>query len=982
MCPRNLFFRVLDICNSARAVIFAIAFLWLMMTCCHAGDGIGKLQFNRDVSRILGDRCYACHGPDEHSRKSGLRLDQRAGALGTNEKGGVIVPGHPELSEFVRRIESDDPDEIMPPPSHKKPLTVGEKQILQRWVFEGAEYQKHWSFVPPVRPLLPSVAVGDWSENPIDAFVYARMKQAGFSPADQADRNTLIRRVTLDLTGLPPTAEEVAAFKNDAGKNAYSRVVDRLMKTTAYAERRAQDWLDLARYADTRGYADDQTRVVWPWRDWVIRAINQNMPFDQFSIEQLAGDMLQDATDDQRLATGFHRNAPQARGMTYPVEEYRIKGVIDRVNTIGRVWLGLTLDCAECHDHKFDPISQREYYSLLSIFNNIEHSGAGFQQGGPTMEYRLPPSGRSGHVIEQRQLLLQQIDNTRKQLLPPESLQASQVLGTWNEPVIHDDPAQFSLQKNLTIVATIQTDAVVADIVSKYDWRAKQRGYVFGIGGEGDANSLPGHLFFWVSSSPDVFRGITVYSSIPVNDGKEHHVAVEFVAGESVRLFIDGVEDFAAKVTGEVPEAISVSDRPLAIGYGYNGDPSQPVYQFTGKLSDVQLSDQVLGDQISIGSAGKELAVLRQALAKLQSMGTESQIVVKAVPVMQELSVPRKTFVHIRGNFLDHGDQVEPAVPSAFDVADSYQPGNRLEFARWLVSRRNPIVARVVVNRFWQSYFGHGLVRTPDDFGVQGTVPTHPLLLDWLATEFVASGWDMKHLNRLIVTSRTYRQSAKVPLKSKEVDPDNLLLAHMPRVRLPAEQIRDQALAVSGLLTTTVGGPPVFPVQPPGYWKERVLPGEWVNSIGQDRHRKSIYSYWRRMALHPTLELLDAPARDNCVVKRELSNIPTQALVLLNDPIFVEAARGFARRLIEQVDGDDELRIATAYQWLLSRSPDQQELQRVLSYVSSQQGMFATDLPAARAIATGDANDNPARLAAWTLVCGALLNCDEALTRP
>ena len=982
MRPGNLFLRVSRICNSARIVIFDIAFLWVMGACCHAGEGTNKLQFNRDVLPILGDHCYACHGPDEQSREFGLRLDQRTGALGTNGEEAVIVPGQPELSEFVRRIESDDPDEIMPPSSHNKPLTVSEKQILQRWISEGAEYQKHWSFVPPARAALPVVASGDWSENPIDAFVYARMNQAGFSPAIQADRNTLIRRVTLDLTGLPPTADEVAAFENDAGEDAYCRVVDRLMETTAYAERRTQDWLDLARYADTRGFADDQMRAVWPWRDWVIRAINQNMPFDQFSIEQLAGDMLPNATDEQRLATGFLRNAPQAKGMTYPVEEYRIKGVIDRVNTIGRVWLGLTLDCAECHDHKFDPISQRDYYSLLAMFNNVAHSGEGFQQGGPTMEYRLPHSEHISRVTEQRQRLLVQIENAKQKLRPPKSLQASQVLGTWDRPTTYDDPALFSLQKNLTIVAKIRTDAAVADIVSKYDWRAQQRGYVFGIGGEGDSNSLPGHLFFWVSSRPDVFLGATVYSSFPVNDGNEHHVAVEFVAGKSVRLWIDGVEDLAAKVTGAIPEAISVSDRNLAIGHGYSGDPTQPAYQFKGTLSEVQLSDQVLGDQISIGSAGKELAALRQALTKQHSSAIESQFVVKAVPVMQELSEPRKTFVHIRGNFLDHGDQVGPAVPSAFDVAGSFQPKNRFEFARWLVSRQNPIVARVVVNRFWQAYFGHGLVRSPDDFGVQGTQPTHPLLLDWLATEFVSSGWDMKHLNRLIVTSKTYRQSARVPVKSIKEDPDNLLLTYMPRVRLPAEQIRDQALAVSGLLTTSVGGPPVFPSQPAGYWNERVLPGKWVNSIGLDRHRKSIYSYWRRMALHPTLELLDAPARVNCVVKRELSNIPTQALVLLNDPIFVEAARGFARRLMEQVDGDDEQRITMAYRWLLSRSPDQHELQRFSHYVSSQRDAFATDLPAARAITTGDANGSPAQLAVWTLVCGALLNCDEALTRP
>ncbi|MDE0865871.1 MAG: DUF1553 domain-containing protein [Rubripirellula sp.] len=943
------------------------------------------LQFNRDVQPILGDRCYACHGPDEDSREADLRLDQRTSALGTNADGAAIVPGRPSLSELIHRINSDDPDEIMPPPSHNKPLSDSDKKVLSSWIAQGAKYERHWSFTPPRRSKLPMVGARDWPINPIDHFVLARLQEADFQPSAEAGRNTLVRRVTLDLTGLPPTPAEVDGFRQDTRKDAYERLVDRLMATQSYAERRAQDWLDLARYADTRGFADDKMRVMWPWRDWVIHAIDRNLPFDQFTVEQLAGDMLPGATDDQRLATGFHRNAPQAKGMTYPVEEYRIKGVIDRVNTIGRVWLGLTMDCAQCHDHKFDPITQQDYYSMLAIFNNIQHSGVGFGQGGPTMNYTPIASPKNLQLAEQRRRLEEELAEATENLPQPGQLDGSDVIGTWEGPEVVADPAKFSVVGDLTIVAKVRTTETVADIVSKYDWRAKQRSYVFGIGGEADAGSLPGHLFFWVSSRAESFSGVTVYSSLPVNDGREHHVAVEFAAGKSVRLFIDGIEDTMAKMTGSVPASIAISDRSLAVGSGYNGDPQSSDFKFKGELSGVQLSDRAVGDDLSIGGAGNQVAGLRMQLEKLDKTEAE-RTVIETVPVMRELAEPRPTFVHVRGDFLDRGEQVHPAVPAVFAVSGSYQPRNRLEFARWLMSDQNPLVARVVVNRFWQSYFGHGLVRTPDDFGVQGTIPTHPLLLDWLASEFVASGWDMKRINRLIVTSKTYRQSAQVSAESYKRDPTNRLLTQMPRIRLPAEQIRDQALAVSGLLTRAVGGPPVFPAQPADYWQQRVLPGKWLSSTGDDRYRRTMYTYWRRMALHPSMELLNAPARENCVVKRDVSNIPTQALVLLNDPIFTETAQAFAARIVHEVDSDDTKRLARMFRLLLARSPDQDEQRRFLAYIVRLGEDFNKDSVAARAVAgiSGDvvAKEYAAECAAWTLACSVLLNSDEAITRP
>ena len=933
------------------------------------------LQFNRDVRPILSDHCYACHGPDAHSRKAKLRLDKRDSALGINETGAAIVPGKPKMSELVFRIESEDDDEVMPPPKFHKPLSPAEKKILIRWIAEGAKYEKHWSFEQPKAISYPKSMHSAKVKNPIDSFVFKRLEEKELIPSNPASLETLIRRVTLDLTGLPPAPSEINAFSNDKHPDAYGKLVDRLMSTTAYAERRAQDWLDLARYADTRGFADDKMRNIWPWRDWVIRALHENMPFDQFTIEQLAGDMLPKPTPDQLLATGFHRNAPQARGMTYPVEEYRIKGVIDRVNVIGRVWLGLTLDCAECHDHKFDPITQREYYSILAIFNNVEHSGSGFGQGGPTMKYKLPPPKQDPAMVSKRKRLEEELALVRKALPKPSSIKDEHVLGQWEKPTILKDPAKYAITGDLTISAKIRTTQPIADIVSKYDWRGKQRSYVFGIGGEGDKDSIPGHLFFWVSSRAEAFSGITVYGSQPIDDGKEHQVAVEFTAGKSVRLFVDGIEDKAARLKGKVPPKIAKSNRPLAIGSGYESSPNATAYRFEGELTEIRLSGRAVGDEISIGQAGDKVSQLQAAIRELDEKRASPRVV-DAVPIMRERTKPRETFVHLRGSFLNKGVQVSPAVPELFDLPKSYQPRNRLEFARWLVGGENPLVARVAVNRFWQSYFGYGLVRTPDDFGAQGTPPSHPELLDWLANEFVRSGWDMKHINRLIVTSATYRQSSRILPEVRKSDPENLWLAYMCRVRLPAEQIRDQALAISGLLNRKTGGPPVFPVQTPDYWEKRVLPGKWKNSQGMDRHRRTMYTYWRRMALHPTLELLNAPARENCVVRRNVSNTPTQALALMNDPIFSEIASAFAKRLCKEVKVDPEKRLDRAFRLALGRLPEKEEKKKFLIYLDQQVKDLDKDAQAAMQIAGN------IELAAWTLACSVLLNLDETITRP
>ncbi|MEM7235028.1 MAG: DUF1553 domain-containing protein [Planctomycetota bacterium] len=683
--------------------------------------------------------------------------------------------------------------------------------------------------------------------------------------------------------------------------------------------------------------------------------------------EQLAGDMLPNANAEQRLASGFHRNALQARGQTYPVEEYRLKGVTDRVNTTGKVWLGLTIECAECHDHKFDPISQRDYYSLFAIFNSVVHKGKGYGQGGPTMRYRTPPSKRDAKLEAERARLEAELAEARKLLPPPQPLGEKDRVGHWEGPQVVQDSTKYSLTGDLTIAARIRTKSQVADIVSKYDWRGKQRSYVFGIGGEGEKEAPPGHLFFWASSRKDPFSGVTVYGSVAVDDGRPHEVAVVFEAGKTVRLFVDRIEDTLAKVSGAVPSTIAVSDRALAIGSGYNASSEAKAHRFEGSLSNVRLYDRALSKELRSGGENERVRELVAAVRNVDAQLRAGSRELKAVPVMVERSEPRKTFIHLRGSFLSPGEQVLPAVPSVLASAGKSQPTNRLEFARWLVIGSNPLVSRVVVNRFWQSFFGHGLVRTPADFGSQGSPPTHPKLLDWLAVEFVDSGWNMKHMNRLIVASATYRQSARITTEGLHKDPKNLLLARMPRVRLPAEQIRDQALAISGLLKRAVGGPSVFPPQPAGYWEDRDLPGKWKASLGDDRYRKSLYTYWRRMALHPTMELLDAPGRAVCIAKRTTANLPTQALVTLNAPVFVQSAEQLAKRLLE-AGTNDEARLDLAFRLCLSRSPETREREMFLAFIEK--------------LTSRQAKSPNSALAVWQSVATVLLNLDETITRP
>ena len=755
-----------------------------------------KIDYNRDVRPILSNNCYACHGPDEKERKAKLRIDTHEGALA----GEVFVAGKPQDSTLIQRVISTEPEEIMPPPKTGKKLTAREIAILQEWIKQGAEYATHWSYAKPIRPPMPTVTNKSWVKNPIDHFILAELDRRGLKPQLEADRTTLIRRLSLDLTGLPPTVAEVDTFVKDRSPNAYEKLVDRLLAKPAYGEHWARMWLDLARYADSAGYADDPSRTIWAYRDWVIKAFNTNMPFDQFTVEQLAGDLLPNPTDDQLTATAFHRNTLTNNEGGTSDEEFRNVAVVDRVNTTMAVWMGTSMACAQCHTHKYDPITQTEYFRFLAFLNNTA-------------------------------------DADRTDETP--------VLG-------------------------------LGDTIVKKWRRAKQQATI-------------------------------------------------------TRL--------------DVKPAFNVI--PLARG----------------------------AYLVQLNTAKAELA-------KLQPMTT--------VPILRELPANQKrvTKLQFRGNYLDLGPVVTEGVPAAFPTLPKGEPLNRLTLAKWLISTDNPLTARVTVNRFWESVFGTGLVRTSEDFGSQGEAASHPELLDWLAVEFSSSpnNWNTKAFLKLLVTSAAYRQSSKVTPEALERDPDNRFLARGPRFRMSAEMVRDQALAVSGLLSPKMYGPSVKPPQPTS-GLSAAFGGklDWQTSGGEDKFRRGLYTEWRRTSPYPSMSTFDAPSREACTIRRGRTNTPLQALVTLNDPVYVEAAQALGRKMAA-TPGTTAEKLTVGFRQCVARPPSEKELARLIQLFEATKAEFIKDLPKATKLATEPIGAAPKdasipELAAWTVVGNVLLNLDEMLMR-
>ena len=799
-----------------------------------------KLDFNRDIRPILSDKCFQCHGPDEKTLEGDVRLDERASAVSAK----AIVPGSPELSEALARVLSDDPDEVMPPPKTKKIVSPAEADILRRWIAEGAEYEGHWAFEPIATTEPPD------GKHPVDHFIRAELGRKGIQPSPEADPATLIRRLSLDLTGLLPDPDRVDSFLTEHQKNpdhAVAKLADELLASPHYGERWGRHWLDQARYADSNGYSIDGDRTQWPYRDWVIRAINEDLPFDRFTIEQLAGDLLPNATKAQLVASGFHRNTLiNQEGGTDP-EQFRNEEVVDRINTTGAVWLGLTLGCAQCHTHKYDPITHREYFELFAFFNH----GTDINSTGATLE------------VAEGELFL----------TDPEPAKVKAI-----------EEAKTSLAKITAATAKRQVA-----------WENSELGKA-----ASDAKETP--LLLALRAKPDK----------RTNEQKKLLTA-EF-----------------AKVDRE-------------------------------KLA-----------------AEKNLAEARRALGLGDAVNTM---------VMRDLPQPRETFIHLRGSFLDHDRKtgpLRPGVPAALpplpgDAAKKERP-DRLDLAEWLVRPDHPLVPRVTVNRVWMRYFGKGLVTTENDFGTQGTYPTHPELLDWLAHDFVANGWSMKRLHKLIVTSATYRQSSHARPDLAEIDPLNQLLARQNRLRFEAEIVRDAALSASGLLHPKVGGPGVKPPQPEGVYAFTQNKKGWTAATGPDRYRRGLYIQFYRSAPYPLLTTFDSPDFQSVCTARVRSNTPLQSLALANDEALFELAQGLGARLLKDVPADDEKRLERAFFLCYARPPSDAERNAVASFRESQLASFVKDPVAAEEVAPKGSKD-PAEAASWTAVARALMNTDEFITR-
>jgi hypothetical protein len=1122
------------------------------------------VDFNRDVRPILSNKCFACHGPDEKVRKAGLRLDTKEGATAETDGGRAVVPGKPEASELVRRITSAEASELMPPAKTGKKLSKAEVDALTRWIKEGANYAKHWSYVAPVRPELPAVQNAAWPRNPIDRFILARLEKEGLKPSAEADRYALARRLALDLTGLPPSLAEADAFVKDQSPDAYEKYVDSLLKKDAYGEHWARMWLDLARYADSAGYADDPLRQIWAYRDYVIRSFNSNKPFDQFTIEQIAGDLLPNPTEEQIIATAFHRNTLTNNEGGTNDEEFRNVAVVDRVNTTLTTWMGTSIMCAQCHNHKYDPISQKEYFGLFAILNNTADADKSdespvysfygdaqkkqraaweaevaaiekkFKEAGPKFvaarqawvktlnlhpnwSAAVPQSAKSkaglaltirdGTVFADKSpaakdtytvelpVSAKRLTGLRLEALTDPKLPGmgpghsggnfviSRVTAQLVSPATSRPTARFvrvSLpgKERILSLAEVQVFSGSENVALKGE--ARQSSTLFdgpaklAIDGKTDGNfdnksvthtNVENDPWWEVDLKGDkAIDRIILWNRTPLeerlagyrlellNDKREvvwktegktapKPSATHETSGARPVTFAAAFADYeqdgfpAAAVLDETPK----KKNGWAVG-GATGKPhtltllpaagldvpdgsklvvtiEQQSPQANHTLGHFRLS---VTDEAGVADSARLPAAVLTALATPADRRTDAQTAgihdhyvrhvapdLKAdrdrlaqltrslsdmkpstVPIMKELAGAqrRKTRLQYRGNFLDLGDEVKEGIPAVFHPIQAATP-NRLDLAKWLVSPDNPLTARVIANRYWEQIFGIGLVRTSEEFGIQGELPSHPELLDWLASELVRLKWDLKAFVKLLVTSAAYRQTALVTKELAERDPDNRLLARGPRLRLTAEMVRDQALSVSGLLSHKMYGPSVKPPQP-ALGINAAFGGsiDWKTSEGEDKHRRGLYTEWRRSNPYPAMSTFDAPNRDICVVRRNRTNTPLQALVTLNDEVYVEAAQALARRTLKEGGMTAAERAAYAFRLCLVRPPKPEELSRLVKLFEETKEALAKDSRKATQLATVPIGSVPAgmdltEVAAWTVVGNVLLNLDETMMK-
>ena len=1045
-----------------------------------------KVDFTRDVQPILADNCYACHGPDESKRMAGVRLDTKEGAFAKVATGQVIVPGDPAASRLFARISHAKPALRMPPAAFGKTPTAEQIATLKLWIEQGAPWVTHWSYTPPQRSPEPAVKNAKWARNAIDRFVLAKLESEGLAPQAEAPRTTLIRRLAYDLTGLPPTPEEVTAFLNDKRPDAYERLVDHYLASPHYGERMTMMWLDLARYADTHGYHIDSHRDMHHWRQWVIDSFNRNQRFDEFTQWQIAGDLMAKPTREQLLATGFHRNHMiNFEGGAIP-EEYLVEYVVDRVETTANVWMGMTMGCARCHDHKYDPIKQKEFYEFFAFFNNIDEKGLDGRRGNADPMLRL-----STPAQEQRlKAVLSDIEvfealTDERTIAPSVEAWERKALDALAKPERSGLQLHWEADNSFSDASGNYRHAIVERGEVTFAEGPVQRSAVFSgeaqmrYAAPGDmagtlASNKPWTAAFWFRPSSiqecgllqmrepgEAKRGIEILNeaSQPIGDlrrgvkialrianrwpddalyvrtrdfvwttAKEagstwHHAGVVYDGSgkaSGVTLYIDG-QPVAMEAMRDTLRTPVVSQRPLEIGNKELGSP------YKGQLDDIRIYGRALpgaallqlGEQEPVRSAfalnpgvpfGKRpresrLRIAdyylrhaapsseREDYASLMARRDERDALLKEIPntmVMAERPTPRPTYVLGRGDYRNKTVEVKATTPAMLPPMPANLPRNRLGLAQWLTSREHPLTARVTVNRFWQMYFGTGIVKTAEDFGTQGDPPSHREMLDWLAVEFIESGWDVKALQRLILTSATYRQSSTVPPGMAERDPENRLLARGPRFRMPAEMVRDTALAASGLLNARIGGESVRPYQPPGVWEE-ISYGDvysaqqYEQDHGDALYRRSMYTFWKRTAPPTSLAAFDAPDREKCVARRARTNTPLQALVTLNDPQFIEAARALALRARKESAGD-AARLRRAFLLATARPPSSKEMSVLSALLKDERAHYTAKPDEATKLVSVGESPAPAdvpkpELAAWTMVASAILNLDEVVTK-
>lgn len=955
--------------------------------------------FEKDVAPILKAHCISCHGAN--NPPAGLSLTSGANLL----KAKVVVPGDSENSRIVRRLRGLDGKPSMP--MGFAPLSAAQIQTVRDWIDAGASIEGgsavHWAYVAPKKAAPPKVKNAKWVANPVDAFILAKLESQGLKPSPPASKETLLRRVTLDLIGLPPTLEEMNAFLADKSPNAYEKVVDRLLASPHYGERQARVWLDLARYADTHGYEADRSRQAYLFRDWVIDAFNKNKPFDRFTIEQIAGDLLPSPTIDQLVATGFHRNSMFNEEGGVDPNESMYETVMDRVNTTSTVWLGSTLACSRCHDHKFDPFTQKDYFQMYAFFANNAYESRGDNNVGQQKFYEPNIEVASPEIKAKLASLRQRLDQLNAQLsTPPEGqaaweAEAAQV--RWNtlslnaatrikQKIVRQDDGSYFLppptpdRDRFSLVLDLPPGSTGVRIEAVPDPAFPNQGPGQSSGGNFILTALSAEVAGKPLALSDVevdfiqggydlgglFDGNpeTGWAIYP-QPGKPHELVVGFAKPVSGQITLNlefGSQVWPAHLFGRFRVSATTAAEPWRFALG-------SLRQVLGKSRTDDESRQLAAFYAKVAPRQRELrkqiADVQAQMAKLGPLPTA--MVMRDRPA----NGPLKAYVHTRGEFLGKGEEVEANTPHFLPPLPKSRPANRLALAKWLVSKSNPLTARVQVNRMWAQYFGHGLVETEEDFGTQGSPPTHPQLLDWLATEFMDRGWDMKAIHRVIVTSNTYRQSSAASAALTQKDPQNHLYARGPRFRMEAEMVRDTALAASGLLNPKVGGPSVMPYQPDGIWDSPYSGERWMNVQGPEAHRRGLYVFLKRTAAYPSFLALDAGSRETCLVRRIRTNTPLQALALLNDPVYLEAAKGLAARLEKKPT--DESKIAMGFRLCVGRSPSAQEQARLKKLLSTLRNRYAKDQTAAKKLA-----GNPEQ-AAWTMVANVLLNLDETITK-